>query len=132
MEYALNAEDIKKVTKLDAEQRYDYFVNAVVDLEQIWILMDDEGFVLVTAEGEQCIPVWPHAELADLWIEGELAGCQSKAVDISTWLDKWTTGLNGDELSVAVFPHAEEPGVVISPTELSETLLEAMQEDNAH
>ena len=117
MEYALTAEDIKKVTKLDAEQRYDYFVNAVVDLEQIWILMDDEGFVLVTAEGEQCIPVWPHAELADLWIEGELAGCQSKAVDISTWLDKWTTGLNGDELSVAVFPHAEEPGVVISPTE---------------
>ncbi len=132
MEYALNAEDIKKVTKLDAEQRYDYFVNAGVDLEQIWILMDDEGFVLVTAEGEQCIPVWPHAELADLWIEGELAGCQSKAVDISTWLDKWTTGLNGDELSVAVSPHAEEPGVVISPTELSETLLEAMQEDNAH
>ncbi|MBN8444729.1 MAG: DUF2750 domain-containing protein [Gammaproteobacteria bacterium] len=132
MEYALTAEDIKKVTKLDAEQRYDYFVNAVVDLEQIWILMDDEGFVLVTAEGEQCIPVWPHAELADLWIEGELAGCQSKAVDISTWLDKWTTGLNGDELSVAVFPHAEEPGVVISPTELSETLLEAMQEESSH
>jgi hypothetical protein len=132
MEYALTAEDIKKVTKLDAEQRYDYFVNAVVDLEQIWILMDDEGFVLVTAEGEQCIPVWPHAELADLWIEGELAGCQSKAVDISTWLDKWTTGLNGDELSVAVFPHAEEPGVVISPTELAETLLEAMQEESSH
>jgi hypothetical protein len=132
MEYALTAEDIKKVTKLDAEQRYDYFVNAVVDLEQIWILMDDEGFVLVTAEGEQCIPVWPHAELADLWIEGELAGCQSKAVDISTWLDKWTTGLNGDELSVAVFPHAEEPGVVLSPTELAETLLEAMQEESSH
>ncbi len=132
MEYALTAEDIKKVTKLDAEQRYDYFVNAVVDLEQIWILMDDEGFVLVTAEGEQCIPVWPHAELADLWIEGELAGCQSKAVDISTWLDKWTAGLNGDELSVAVFPHAEEPGVVISPTELAETLLEAMQEESSH
>ncbi len=132
MEYALTAEDIKKVTKLDAEQRYDYFINAVVDLEQIWILMDDEGFVLVTAEGEQCIPVWPHAELADLWIEGELAGCQSKAVDISTWLDKWTSGLNGDELSVAVFPHADEPGVVISPTELAETLLEAMEEESSH
>ncbi len=132
MEYALTADDIKKVTKLDAEQRYDYFINAVVDLEQIWILMDDEGFVLVTAEGEQCIPVWPHAELADLWIEGELAGCQSKAVDISTWLDKWTSGLNGDELSVAVFPHAEEPGVVISPTELAETLLEAMEEESSH
>ena len=132
MEYALTADDIKKVTKLDAEQRYDYFINAVVDLEQIWILMDDEGFVLVTAEGEQCIPGWPHAELADLWIEGELAGCQSKAVDISTWLDKWTSGLNGDELSVAVFPHAEEPGVVISPTELAETLLEAMEEESSH
>lgn len=132
MEYALTADDIKKVTKLDAEQRYDYFINAVVDLEQIWILMDDEGFVLVTAEGEQCIPVWPHAELADLWIEGELAGCQSKAVDISTWLDKWTSGLNGDELSVAVFPHAEEPGVVITPTELAETLLEAMEEESSH
>ena len=58
MEYTLTADELKKVTQLDAEQRYEYFINAVADLEKIWILTDEEGFVLVTAEDERCIPVW--------------------------------------------------------------------------
>jgi hypothetical protein len=132
MEYTLSADELKKVTQLDAEQRYDYFITAVADLEKIWILTDEEGFVLVTAEDERCIPVWPHAEVAQLWIEGDWANCSAQAVDISTWLDKWTSGLDGDELSIAVFPHADEPGIVISPVELQETLLEAMEEDSSH
>jgi hypothetical protein len=132
MEYALSAADIAKITQLDAEQRYQYFIDAVADLEQIWILTDDEGFVLVTAEDERCIPVWPHAEMASLWIEGDWAQCKAQAVDIATWLDKWTAGLNGDELMVAVFPHADQPGVVVEPEELAEALLDATQEENEH
>jgi len=132
MEYALTADDIKKVTAMDAEQRYEYFVNAVADLEQIWILTDDEGFVLVTAEDERCIPVWPHAEIATLWIEGDWANCEARAIDIATWLDKWVPGLEGDELMVAVFPHADEPGMVVSPEDLAEVLVEAGQESDAH
>ena len=33
---------------------------------------------------------------------------------------------------VAVFPHADEPGIVVEPGELAETLLEATQEENEH
>ncbi len=132
MEYTLTADELKKVTQLDAEQRYEYFINAVADLEKIWILTDEEGFVLVTAEDERCIPVWPHAEIAQMWIEGDWANCQAQAVDISTCLDKWTNGLEGDELSVAIFPHADEPGIVVPPSELQETLIEVMQEDGSH
>ena len=67
-----------------------------------------------------------------MWIEGDWANCQAQAVDISTWLDKWTNGLEGDELSVAIFPHADEPGIVVPPSELQETLIEVMQEDGSH
>ena len=129
MNYELTADDLKKLSLLDAEQRYDYFIQAVADLEQIWILVDEEGFVLVDADEERCIPVWPHAELAELWINGDWAQCQAQAIDIATWLDKWTAGLDGDELAIAVFPHAAEPGVVIGPEEFSETLIEATQDN---
>jgi hypothetical protein len=129
MNYELTADDLNKLSLLDAEQRYDYFIQAVADLEKIWILVDEEGFVLVDADEERCIPVWPHAELAELWINGDWAQCQAQAVDIATWLDKWTTGLDGDELAIAVFPHAAEPGVVIGPEEFSETLIEATQDN---
>ena len=129
MNYELTAEDLNKLSLLDAEQRYDYFIQAVADLEKIWILVDEEGFVLVDADEERCIPVWPHAELAELWINGDWAQCQAQAVDIATWLDKWTSGLDGDELAIAIFPHAAEPGVVIGPEEFSETLIEATQDN---
>jgi hypothetical protein len=129
MNYELTADDLKKLSLLDAEQRYDYFIQAVADLEKIWILVDEEGFVLVDADEERCIPVWPHAELAELWINGDWAQCQAQAIDIATWLDKWTAGLDGDELAIAVFPHAAEPGVVIGPEEFSETLIEATQDN---
>ncbi len=129
MNYELTADDLNKLSLLDAEQRYDYFIQAVADLEKIWILVDEEGFVLVDADEERCIPVWPHAELAELWISGDWAQCQAQAIDIATWLDKWTAGLDGDELAIAVFPHAAEPGVVIGPEEFSETLIEATQDN---
>ncbi|MCA1929369.1 DUF2750 domain-containing protein [Rheinheimera sp.] len=129
MNYELTADDLNKLSLLDAEQRYDYFIQAVADLEKIWILVDEEGFVLVDADEERCIPVWPHAELAELWINGDWAQCQAQAVDIATWLDKWTSGLDGDELAIAIFPHAQEPGVVIGPEEFAETLIEATQDN---
>lgn len=129
MNYELTADDLNRLSVLDAEQRYDYFIQAVVDLEKIWILVDEEGFVLVDADEERCIPVWPHAELAEQWINGDWAQCQAQAVDIATWLDKWTSGLDGDELAIAVFPHAQEPGVVIGPEEFAETLIEATQDN---
>ena len=129
MNYELTADDLNKLSLLDAEQRYDYFIQAVADLEKIWILVDEEGFVLVDADEERCIPVWPHAELAEQWINGDWAQCQAQAVDIATWLDKWTSGLDGDELAIAIFPHAAEPGVVIGPEEFSETLIEATQDN---
>ena len=132
MEYPLSADDVKKVVALDAEQRYEYLLNAMVDLEQVWILTDDEGFVVVTAGDERCIPIWPHAEIAQLWVDGEWVNFQPTAVDLSSFLDKWISGLEGDELMVAVFPHLDEAGIVLSPTELQEALLEAMQDDAAH
>jgi len=129
MNYELTADDLNRLSVLDAEQRYDYFIQAVADLEKIWILVDEEGFVLVDADEERCIPVWPHAELAEQWINGDWAQCQAQAVDIATWLDKWTSGLDGDELAIAVFPHAQEPGVVIGPEEFADALIEATQDN---
>ena len=37
MEYQLTAEELSRITVLDAEQRYAYFIQAVADLEKIWI-----------------------------------------------------------------------------------------------
>ncbi|MCT8126325.1 MULTISPECIES: DUF2750 domain-containing protein [unclassified Alishewanella] len=129
MDYQLTAEELARITALDAEQRYEYFIKAVADLEQIWILTDDEGFVLVSAEDERCIPVWPHAELAEQWIEGEWSNCTAQAVAIDTWLEKWTEGLNGDELSIAVLPDTDGPGVVVTPDELAETLVNELEDE---
>ncbi len=73
MNYELTADDLNKLSLLDAEQRYALLHSGRGRSGKDWILVDEEGFVLVDADEERCIPVWPHAELAELWINGDWA-----------------------------------------------------------
>ena len=63
--------DQQALLALDADQRYDHFIQAVVAAGELWILRDAEGCMLLTADDDECIPVWPSAELAQMWAEQE-------------------------------------------------------------
>ena len=50
--------DIQEILSANSQQRTDYFVEQVKHHQQVWILNDEDGAVMLTADDEDCIPVW--------------------------------------------------------------------------
>lgn len=106
----------------NSQQRAAYFDQIVNQQQCIWILKDDDGAVMLTTDDEDCLPVWPTQEAAELWRNQEWQDCQAYSIPLHEWQAKWTSGLQSDDLCVVVFPVPGEDGMVIYPDEL-ETLI---------
>ncbi|WP_026971077.1 DUF2750 domain-containing protein [Aliagarivorans marinus] len=118
MSAALSAERIQQILEFDNDQRLRYLVKQVVEHQEVWILCDEHGSVMLNSEDEDCVPVWPNREFAESWCDEEWQDCHPKAIPLKQWMSRWIPGLEEDQLAVAVFPSDQEDGVVLYPEEL--------------
>ncbi|EAR11423.1 DUF2750 domain-containing protein [Reinekea blandensis] len=125
----LSFSDQQNLLQLSADERYQYLLTQAIEQQQVWILVGEEGSVLLTNDGQDCIPVWPHEELAESHIQGDWADCRTMAIRLGVWQDRWTAGLTDDGIQVAGFVNDQEEGVIVSPQDFDDDLLSAMQED---
>lgn len=109
---------LDQIQQFTADQRLQYLVKEVVSQKQIWILTDDDGCVMLNTEDEDCAPVWPSQAFAQAWATDEWQDCQPKAISLEKWHSHWTSGLEDDDVSIAVFPSVDQEGLIISPQEL--------------
>ncbi|MGO1245885.1 MAG: DUF2750 domain-containing protein [Oceanisphaera sp.] len=121
MSYSLTEADQAAAEKMHDNERYNHFVNKVVEHQEMWILTDEHGCMMLTSdEDEDCIPMWPHADYAKTWAVDDWAACQPEAINMQTWQSRWLPGMEEDELLVAVFPVAEAAGALVEPSELQD------------
>jgi len=113
---------LAQITALTPEGRYDYLVEQVKEHKEIWTLQDNDGCVMLTTEDEDCIPMWPSEEAAALWAVDEWQDCQPLSIPLNEWEERWVSGMEDDELLVAVFPVQDDLGVVVQPWELQQRL----------
>lgn len=109
------SQTMNEILSMPAEKRYEHLLKIVAVEQQIWILTDEHGCVMLNSEDEDCVPVWPAQEYAKYWATGEWDACVPKAIAIEDWLSRWTSGLEGDDVNIAVFPNPEEEGLVMFP-----------------
>ena len=107
----------EQISQQSPEKRLNYLLKEVNKHQQIWILTDEHGSVMLNTDDEDCIPVWPSAEFAQNWATGEWSHCQPSAIALTTWLERWTAGLSDDEVMIAAFPNPEEEGILLFPDE---------------
>ncbi|WJG08901.1 DUF2750 domain-containing protein [Aliiglaciecola sp. LCG003] len=107
--------ELDEIVQMSAEKRHAYLLSQVSLNKQIWILTDEHGCVMLNSEDEDCVPVWPAREFAQSWATGEWAECEPKAISLNDWYERWTKGLEGDGVCIAVFPNPEEEGIVVFP-----------------
>ena len=121
--------ELQSILNDSDEQRARYFFQAANKQQEIWLLTDQHGCVMLTTEDEDCIPVWPNKELALIWATDEWQECQAQAIYLKEWYQRWTPGLIDDDLALVVFPNEKEQGLVFSPEEL-EHEIKACQRKN--
>ena len=107
--------NMDEVIQLSAEKRHAYLLTQVTLNQKIWILTDEHGCVMLNSEDEDCVPIWPAEQFAKYWATGDWADCSPLAIPLQDWFDRWTKGLEGDGVSIAVFPNPDEEGVVVFP-----------------
>lgn len=120
--------DLKDVLGWSAEERFDFFLDQVVEEKEIWILVNDENqFLKLYSEedGLEYLPVWPRAEFAADY-SSDTDDLQPKSVPLPQFLKKWVSGLTKDGLEIGVFPGADDTLWVTGPAELESDLQEAL------
>jgi len=110
---------------MNAEQRVHFLINTVIETNKIWILKDEYGCVMLNSEDEDCVPVWPTEQSAQLWATDEWKDCQPEAISLNKWCSRWTHGLLDDDLAVVIYPDENELGMVLYPDEFEVKLKKA-------
>jgi hypothetical protein len=116
-----NAQNSISVAK-DPSERFNLFFKTITKDLKIWLLIDEHGSVLLSAEDEDCVPVWPTKAHALQWATGEWDGFKPKPISTAKWKSRWTPGLEDDELSIIVFPDQQCEGIVLYPEEFEQEL----------
>jgi len=127
----LNPQQIKTIQKYDAQKRYTYLIKEVVKNAQIWLLVDEHGCVMLNTEDEDCVPVWPNKEFAQEWATDEWSHCTAQAISLEKWHNRWTHGLEDDELAIVVFPDQNNEGLIFFPDEF-DFELQQQAKKNSH
>ncbi len=122
MSFELSTTERDNTLTLSNYQRYQYFIDKVTEHGEIWSLANDEGWVTLSAEGDNCLPIWPHADYAAQWATGDWSDCKPKSIALDLWLKRWTKGLKNDETLLVVFPNLEEESLLVEPDELDDDL----------
>lgn len=112
----------------DADARLEAFIEGVCRNSTVWGLKSAAGWAVVGADDQDCFPVWPDEAGARAWAVGELADCTPASIDLDGWMQRWLPGMDGDGTLVLVNPSDDdnEEGLVLSPGELEELLLDAL------
>lgn len=122
MENSLNEQQIYDTLRLDDVERLKFTVKEIVAHNQVWILVDEHGAVMLNTEDEDCVPIWPHEAFARRWATGEWEACEPHAISFNKWQSRWTQGLIDDDLSLVVFPNEDEQGLVLFPDEFEQEM----------
>jgi len=89
---------------MKSAERYGYFVKRVADWQEVWGLWNNGWALLGDDNNEDCFPVWPHPELAALYVTGDWAGYTPKSIEVHEWVEKWLPDLGREGRRIAVFP----------------------------
>lgn len=129
MAKAVNDREFAAVSALPGPARYSHFIGQVADWEEVWGLAGPSGWVLAADDdGQQLMPVWPHARYAAACAAGAWAGAVPEAIPLGRWLEAWLPGLVRDRRGVAVFPVPGGAGVPVEAQRLAADLSEALEQ----
>ncbi|GAA3934930.1 DUF2750 domain-containing protein [Chitinophaga oryziterrae] len=125
----MNNHKVQNIIKLSKEERFSYFVNKIVDFEQIWGLNNDGWAVLGSQENAVVMPFWPEENFAERCISEEWRGFRPQAISLQDFLDKWLPGMEKDNRLVAVFYFPElKENIIIPPQELKSAILREQEQ----
>lgn len=119
--YELSGDELRSTVALDDQQRFKYFVEKVVEADQVWTLGAGEELIVLAGEDDTPFVVaFPHPDFAQEWIEGtDIEEVELIALSAADWASEILPGLQQEGIRVNVFPTSEYEGLEIDAQELA-------------
>lgn len=114
--------DVQAFAQLSVFDRVDLTLQHAKEQGELWILKDDDGCVMLTADDEDGVPIWPTELLAKQWATDEWSHCVPTVISLDVWKQRWLPGLENDDLVVVVCPLPGEKGESLTVQEIAEKL----------
>lgn len=119
--------EIDQLLALPYDKRKQAFQQIVAQRQELWILADADGAVMLVAEDEDCIPVWPSRESAEVWQDSEWQHCEAQSISVIDWQARWTSGMTEDDLCVVIFPIPGEAALTTFPDEFDSLITKSLK-----
>lgn len=126
--HTLSSEQFLATTKLSPEDRFEYMLKALMADQQLWGLYGKNGWLLLQADDDVCMPIWPHQDFATAWEKDEFPDCEPKAIELDAWMEQWLPGMQKNGTLILTFPLSDdEEGIMMEANEILEAIKEAQQ-----
>ena len=123
----LTTAQLNTIESYGESKRLKYLIEQANNNNELWILTDEHGCMMLNTDDEDCVPVWPNKAFAKQWINDDWKDCQAQAISLTTWFNRWTSGLLDDELSIVAFPNQQQEGLVLFADEFEFELKQAQK-----
>lgn len=124
----MRPDKLQSVLRLDAENRYGYFIRKVADTTSVWSLENDGWATAADDAGKKLAPFWPEEAFAAACATATWSKFKPKSIDLSDFMEKWLPGLMRDGMKVVIFPTPQDKGVIKDPSDVrGDLLLESKQ-----
>ena len=128
----ISTDEFIKLSKLQPEERCDYALSKMIELDHLWGLYGENGWLLLQADEDACLPVFPHEEFAKAWEKDDFPDCEPKQIDFTSWLEQWLPGMDKNATLILVFPLSDdEEGIMLSAKEILGYLQEELDSSQA-
>ncbi|MBN7820005.1 DUF2750 domain-containing protein [Bowmanella yangjiangensis] len=110
----------------DPETRAEYCFQLLLDKQPLWGLEGQLGWVMLSAEGDACTPLFPDAQSAQLWCAQQYPESKPKMIPFAQLQQTLFSQWQQDEVLLMLFPLAqEEEGIMVKVEELLDALAQA-------
>ncbi len=131
MHFAPTAHEHEALLTMSGPALMEYFVVRVAEVEEVWGLGDETGWIMHELDGQTTLPVWPYQQLARNCAIDDWRGQECKSVSLEHFISRILKLLVENDIQVEIMPSEAAPGFIMSPQQLL-TLFEGIVESGEY
>lgn len=118
MQFIPTASEFESLATMPEAGRLEYFLTRTAEVEEVWGLGDDSGWIMRESGETTSLPVWPYRQLAVNSAEDEWQNQVANAVSLEHFIFKVLTMLVDANIMVEIMPGPNSQGQLMDPREL--------------
>ncbi|MEK5297860.1 DUF2750 domain-containing protein [Bacillus sp. FSL R5-0659] len=101
---SMHPKELETTIQLSAKKRYNYFIKKIVDLEEVWSLSNEKGWVM--SEDERGVPqfhFWATKDHAAYCAIDQWEKTVPEMINLEDFIEEWLPGMIADGFNPSIF-----------------------------